>query len=1319
MRWSIAVLVLVSTLALSSSFTVKERVKRQLPKAGQQAGKAGQQALQQAAQQAGKAGQQALQQAAQQAGKAGQQAGQQAAKAGQQAGQQAAKAGQQAGQQAAKAGQQAGQQAGKAGQQAGQQAGKAGQQAGQQAGKAGQQNAGQQAGKAGQQAGKQTVFKQHQKLNSAQAQQAFRGNLKPANQGVYDKMSSNKKFDMTKMGANDAKRMVGKMAKMPQQARTIVENIDSRVKDMTPDMIKKDIGLDVLAGLSDNTIKDMGKNFTNAQTDAVCDKMIKQKSNKATMKNLLKGVDCLSAMDRKPTQKLKGGQAIVMMDVLRGQKQPSQWSANDWGKALRMKDGIKTSDIKNMGNSQLKTLVQGGSLKGVQLKDNAQKKALDTKIKAAFGQPNTWSASTIQQMASGETLGRMSRDDLKKLPKANIKQAASSLKNTKFDNPAKKASVGKQMVEAFDKSKAASWSASDIQNLGPFIRNDPKSVSKMSATNFKAALPTLGADKTNLRQSVTMSRKIKKTSGYNQPKQLDATKLGNMGNFAQGLGKNFLKDLPDNAVGGALSKLKDVPFQRGDKRVLMDKIKKGNSLGALNKFDGAKVKQLGKLVAGLTAKDLKSIPDSAVDDALDDLKTNADDFDKAQCHAIVAKVKKSNGDKLGTKVKKMGKLMKKCVMKSTVQKIDPDDLDLENDTETLDMTPSKGQAKMLFKKVKARLGDIKDNANFTTGIMRKLGKILSRGADKKDIDDLTADSTLPTVVEGLAEDEDEMDEAQTKAVSKKIRSFLQVGDDTQVAQVDESTVEQVGKFMKHFNDSDLSRFNKTLRPVIARKIGQGCMAKVKRSDVTRLKNFALKNVKRDDTGSVTDRRNAATLDDNDVRDLGSLACGLEEKDVKKLTKDALQKNLYKLQKCAFARKVGKALFDRAKSQISDLLSTKDNLLTCGALLKHAAQADLDKIDDDVMSEATPDLVTADEEQDKARAKRDKGGHKDEESKTDRDEAKKGKKRVAAKALSALKKASSDLRKKRSTTSTTCDDLKAMGSSATSVSATDLGTLSNADFSDCAETLGALTGWDTDQLQTLATKAKAAWGAVNTWTTEQVRQAGSIIGGLASSEISTLDLNSNDAMASIGKHAFDSMQLSAGFERWLSQAKSGSTSTVTASELSTVGHFACGATTTHINGFSSSVYSDAASSIGALTTCESSQLGAYATKAKTAFGSDVTSWTTGTISTMGAVIGGLAKTDLAQLSSDQISAISPASIEQIPPSNFAGFTTTQLSGLTTSQANAVTAQQQNALSAEQRTSLTSAGATYKVTDSGAAHVHVSIMLMLTMLVFLRL
>jgi len=226
-------------------------------------------------------------------------------------------------------------------------------------------------------------------------------------------------------------------------------------------------------------------------------------------------------------------------------------------------------------------------------------------------------------------------------------------------------------------------------------------------------------------------------------------------------------------------------------------------------------------------------------------------------------------------------------------------------------------------------------------------------------------------------------------------------------------------------------------------------------------------------------------------------------------------------------------------------------------------------------------------------------------------------------------------------------------------------------------------------------------------------------GLTSTEIGTTDLSTNDVMASVGKHSgYDSLQLSAGFARWLSQAKSNTASGVTSSDLQTMGHFACGATTTHINSFSTSAYSNAASYIGALDSCESSQLSAYATKAKAAYGA-VTTWSASTITSTGTVVGGLTKSELGSLSSSQISAISATSISKIPPANFAGFSSSQLSGFSSTQANAVTAEQQAALDTNQKASLTAAGAPSKSVQSGAGFIQCSLLLTATMAILAKL
>jgi hypothetical protein len=77
---------------------------------------------------------------------------------------------------------------------------------------------------------------------------------------------------------------------------------------------------------------------------------------------------------------------------------------------------------------------------------------------------------------------------------------------------------------------------------------------------------------------------------------------------------------------------------------------------------------------------------------------------------------------------------------------------------------------------------------------------------------------------------------------------------------------------------------------------------------------------------------------------------------------------------------------------------------------------------------------------------------------------------------------------------------------------------------------------------------------------------------------------------------------------------------------------------------------AAQSIGSLQTCSSDQLIAWAALAKVCFGSDVSQWTPSTVTVVGAVVGGLGKTDLADLDINTVTNIQPWTIWMIPTAN---------------------------------------------------------------------
>ena len=123
---------------------------------------------------------------------------------------------------------------------------------------------------------------------------------------------------------------------------------------------------------------------------------------------------------------------------------------------------------------------------------------------------------------------------------------------------------------------------------------------------------------------------------------------------------------------------------------------------------------------------------------------------------------------------------------------------------------------------------------------------------------------------------------------------------------------------------------------------------------------------------------------------------------------------------------------------------------------------------------------------------------------------------------------------------------------------------------------------------------------------------------------------------------------------------------------------------------------AASDLGELKSCDESQMAAYMTHAKTAFGA-ISTWDDAVIASVGNLIGGLSDTELATLTSSQIAAIETESISLIPSASFVGFTTVQLSGFSVAQAQSVTSTQTAGLSSAQKAALVSAGASI---DSGA-------------------
>ena len=71
---------------------------------------------------------------------------------------------------------------------------------------------------------------------------------------------------------------------------------------------------------------------------------------------------------------------------------------------------------------------------------------------------------------------------------------------------------------------------------------------------------------------------------------------------------------------------------------------------------------------------------------------------------------------------------------------------------------------------------------------------------------------------------------------------------------------------------------------------------------------------RDDTGAVTDRSGASTLDDNDIREMGNIFRGMETADVNKVSGAAFSSNVNNMQDKIRGMASQKAVIDRISTE---------------------------------------------------------------------------------------------------------------------------------------------------------------------------------------------------------------------------------------------------------------------------------------------------------------------------------------------------------------------------------------------------------------------
>lgn len=1160
------------------------------------------------------------------------------------------------------------------------------------------------------------IFKQAgAKLDSSNFD-TFKSSLDSTSQALFDKMR-NGDFDVTGGNPKDIQRQLNGLKKV---GSGILNKIDAKNYSMSLNELKNIPG-DVIASLTADAQKQMSGNLTVGDRDKVCFNFLRKRLNGRILKKLVDNFDCSDAFDRSTvdiSQLAKGSQLKVMAESLKAKKPDSaQWSAGDV--RLAFQSGPKAEDVKKLNSSVLNAMFANGDFeKDVPKFSQKVNEEICKRIKTEFAGNDFKTGLTDAKVKKLKGIINRCPEAMDNMPTSALAGAAKEM-GAKLATMTKK-QKRKLMAKVPD---ASTMDATTAKNYVSFIARDRKQLRKMSDSNFDAILSdstskaTIAAlPKTELK---AVAKRLKQSNTFKNPAGLDSSKIQMIPATVLGkMGKKFLEQVPCSAFSGASASIKDAEFQT--KAAAKAVFKRCKSELGLNfaSIDATKIRTLGKaLIKSLSASDLDSMPAAAIDGAKDVFKTL--DVDRPTCLSMVKKIKQHAGGSI-TSCAELGKL-RKCLSNSDFSACGASDLDMDNDTVTPDVSGmNKAQLKKIAKEyLEAKGGMGGGSDSLTSSSIARLASVLAPGFRPSDTDSISVDSDCSGVVSALADEEDQVDDKVMQRLGTKAK---ECATNLGSANIDEATSEAFAKSLKYEKNGDTEI--ETVLPSAFRKAALLKMAASsrKKMSITKLTKFLKIFFKyrpsAADASVTEDRSNAATIISDDVADMGIFLDGFQTPDVEKLTPDAIKNNLQSMCNCNMQFAAKKLLVERIKSVISDLFTNTTNTAQAGGCAGFFTQADVDSISDTDAESVCTDIVNAMDSDDTTRKERKMNGFSADMTADEENEIKAGKGRLAQRCLAASK-ATANRRRKRATTTITCDDIKQLGTSGSQITASQIATLTTTEFDGCAEYLNTLTGWASDRRDALAARAKATWGSdTSTWTADQVRMAGSaVVSALTESEIGTLALTGTSTASAVGQeNYYTPAKLLALFNRYLA-SNGKSASTLTSDDLNAMNNIACGASDSHINSFGNTAYKDSADSIGALVSCEAAQLNAYANHAKTAFGSDVTTWSSSTVASVGSVIGGLSA-DIAKLTTDQLSSVTANSIAAIPPATFAKMTVDQLSNLGEAQANAVTSDQQNSLSDQQRAALSSAGAPNK-TSGAQRFAQISTLLMVVALFFTRM
>ncbi|XP_001638657.3 uncharacterized protein LOC5518710 isoform X2 [Nematostella vectensis] len=901
---------------------------------------------------------------------------------------------------------------------------------------------------------------------------------------VFVKIMKEKKGRPSTWSADDVKKL-GSLAKglVPSEIRDLAnagrETFEASIEEISKAGVK-DLSKGQLKELVNGALKTYGKQ--DGWTADTLSKMatfmpsMKPKDIKQLSTTAVKG-----AIRELATVEMDGKSARELMKKLKdgseGYGSPGSWTADDLNRLGNLTKGLTMRDIDSLNADAIR-----GSLRTLSHVPLSKKQAskMARKVKTALGSPNTWTADTIKN-ASGILRG-LKPKDLRNLPTEAVMESVEDLKQVPFSRSQARV-LAKKLKESL--GDPSSWNESTVQTLGPLVSGLPlQDLAHLSGESVRSAIKAMKGDRT-------------------------------------------------------------VPPSK--QRAMLKKAKESGTL---------KLLEVGSFIKSFSLKDLESIDVEAelglgtsIANGTDDTERDALTWKLSQARKILQKVRNLWGDPADSASKwvleNIGKLKGLLigVWKELLQRFPNDMFE-----DVLEMLAARGgftagQREMILSQYKRQLF-LETPSNFssmTEDQLLVLGNLTV---------ELTAEELDALSVDISAEAVRQMSEADMTGlprdlITKKTRSALKLlararglVSILKPSQLTSDELLDMGGLGAGLTSKEIGQLDADAFKGAVSSIGQ-----VQGFDKDQLKALASK-AKDAYRGVGTAADAPSLLSDTDIYDLGIILAGFTKQDFLKMNEERVEGNIDYLGTLPLDKEQAEGLLERAtsaKRKRRDMSGkTGDELIAMGNSLMGLTIAEIDSVDAAAYDEAASTVASIpgfSQEQLQAWARRAKAAWNSDPAQFTSDQLHRlgvvvvgftatdiGKMPLSTddvieslgsqplqtsdsagftleQLTSALQKIKSQ--KSKEVSGFNGDELASLNNFALAMTPTEIGQISSATFGDAIAPMGSLTGWSEAQMEKLKEKAVAVYGAVSTWSADELREAGAAIGGMTTSELKSL------------------------------------------------------------------------------------------------------------------------------------------------------------------------------------------------------------------------